>query len=187
MTLLTLTSCAKYKPHSLTKPTNPVIQKNNIKTTAQRLSAADCRYYFSRNVLKKGYQPVQLYVKNQSNQTVVLDTSSINMQLENKDHVASRLHLDTTQRVVGWGIGGLFLWPLLIPAAVEGINTPQANKSLDEDFESRVLDMNSKITIKPQATLNSVFFVRKENISDKLHFDLKNTKTKIVTNFDVTI
>lgn len=185
--VMVLGGCAKYKPKALAKPVAETVENNNIKASAQLLSKSDCRYYFSRNIGKKGYQPVQLYVQNNSDQAVVLDTSSINMPVENKDHVASLLHLDMTPRVAGWGIATLFVWPFIIPTIVEAVKVPKANRALDDDFESRALDMNSRVSIKPHSTLNKVFFVRKENVSDVLEFDLKDTETDMVTNFGINV
>lgn len=179
--------CAKYKPNSFTKPVGDSVEKNDVKASAQLLSESDCRHYFGRRLLKKGYQPVQLYVHNKGDQDIILDASTINMPVENRDYVASRAHLDAIPRVAGWGVGGLFCWPLFIPAVVEAVQVPNANNKLDEDFESRALDMNSKVAIKSNSAMNVVFFVRKENISDKLQFALKNSKTKAVTSFGLKV
>ena len=160
--------CAKYKPASFAKPVGVEEKKNDINVTAQLLSNSECKHYFSRSIGKKGYKAVQLHVDNKSNQDLILDASTINMTVENKDHVASR-------------------WPFLIPAVVEALQVPEANKKLDMDFDSRVLDMNSKISIKAQSTLNIVFFVRKENVADTLQFSLKDSTTKTVTKFSVII
>lgn len=183
----TFLGCAKYKPNSFTKPAGTSIEKNDIKASAQLLSESDCKHYFSRSLLKKGYQPVQLYVQNNSNQDLVLAAATINMPVENRDKVASSVHLDAMPRAVGWGVGGLFFWPLFIPAVVEAVQVPKVNKKLDEDFESRTMDMNSKIAIKPHSALNRVFFVRKENVSDRLQFTLKNSKTKMDTYFGIRV
>ena len=118
---------------------------------------------------------------------MVLATSSINMPVENRDNIASRAHLDAAQRAIGWGVGGLFCWPFFIPAVVEAVKVPKVNRMLDEDFESRTLDMNSKISIKPHSVLNKVFFVRKENVSDRLQLTLKDSKTKTATNFGINV
>jgi hypothetical protein len=183
----TLLGCAKYKPHSFTKPVGPVVEKDDVKVVAQLLSEADCTHYFSRRMLKKGYQPVQIYIQNKSDQSFVFDTATINMPVENRDHVASCVHLDATQRAVGWGVGGLFAWPFFIPAVVEALQVPKVNKMLDDDFESRVLDMNSRVTIRPHASLNSVFFVRKENVSHVLQLSLKDADTEIFTDFSMNV
>jgi len=183
--------CAKYKPASLTKPVGAAEKKNDINVSAQVLSDSECKHYFSRSVGKKGYKVVQLHIKNKSNQDLVLDASTINMSVENKDHVASRLHIDATPRVVGWVVCGLFilpfLIPFLIPAVVEAIQVSKVNKQLDRDFDSRVLDMNSKVAVNSESTLNMVFFVRKENIADTLEFSLKDSTTKTITKFSVII
>lgn len=183
-----LVGCAKYRPTSFATPNSVVEKKNNISASAQLLSDGDCKRYFSRKIGKKGYKAVQIHIDNQSSQKIILDASTINMHVENKDYVASRLHIDMTPRVVGWGVAGLLACPLFwIPAAVEAVNVPKANKSLDADFDNRAIDANSRITINPQAKFNMVFFVRKENVTNELQFSVKEAKSKATTKFNLNI
>jgi hypothetical protein len=162
-------------------------ENGEVKAIAVPLTEGDCRYYFSRKILNKGYRPVQLCIKNGSDQKYIFNSSTINMPIEYRGSVASRLHLDTTQRVLGWGVAGIFFHPLLIPAVVECIKTPQANRSLDNDFDDRVIDINSRYDINPGAIFNKVFFVREDQLSDKLSFNLLDSGTKQVKKMNISL
>lgn len=161
--------------------------KMDLTVVAHVLGEGDCRYYFSRKIVSKGYKPVQLYIKNNGNKNYILNASSINLPIEYRDRVADKLHLDAVPRVLGWGVAGLFCWPFLIPAAVECFKVPKANKALDEDFDHKVIDINSKYEIKPGATFNKVFFVREDEFDTKLKLSLVSTKTYEARSFGVTL
>jgi hypothetical protein len=70
--------------------------------------------------------------------------------------VATRVHTNTVGRAVGYSVAGLFIWPFIIPAIVDGIGSAEANEQLDADFAQKALRSQ---TVKPHATANGVIFV----------------------------
>lgn len=179
--------CAKYKAHKLAEPIGIAHQKNNVQITAEALSNADCHHYFSRKAVSKGYQPIQLCIKNASDEPYVLDVKNIDLQVEDRKSVAHALHLNTTGRVVGWGLPGLALWPFFIPAAIEGVKSSDANKKLDNDFNQRVLTDNSRLVIAPGSSMNKVFFVTSENFKNTFNLALKNKHSKESLSFRINV
>ena len=73
--------CAKYRPHELKKPLGESQEKNDVKIAAGLLNEKDSQYYFSRNALKKGYQPIQVYIKNNSEKTYILKSNNIDLKI----------------------------------------------------------------------------------------------------------
>lgn len=170
MVLFLIGGCAKYRPHHLKQPADFVIEQENVVLKAELLSNEDCYYYFSRRAVSKGYQPVQLSVRNNSSQTYILNAENIDLPIASRETVARALRLDVAGRVIGWAIPGLFLWPFLIAAGVEGVKASDANKKLDRDFEQRVLSYNGHVTLSPGAQMNKVFFVHEDDM--KYSFDV---------------
>ncbi len=166
-----LGGCAKYKARPLSFPAAPIEEKRNIAVAAYALNDDDMHYYFSRRAIQRGLQPVQLTVVNNSKDTYLLDAKDINLSLESRNTAFDSLRLSKTSRCVGWGVAGLFVWPFLIPAAVELVKTEKANKDMKLDFVQRVIDRESRILIKPGQEINRVFFVSHANI--QYSFDLK--------------
>lgn len=163
------------------------IKADDVNVEARALDEADCRYYFSRKIVSKGYRPVQLFIKNNSTEKYVLDTSTINLPLEYRDKMAERLHLDMVPRALGWGLAGVFCVPFFIPAVVECINVPKVNKALDEDFDRRVINANSKYEIRPGGVFNKVFFVKDDEFENKLKFKLLACKSDSVKNIGLIL
>jgi len=171
--LVALGGCAKYKARPLSFPASPIEEKKSVSVAAYALNDDDMHYYFSRRAIQKGLQPVQLTVVNNSKETYLLDAKDINLSLESRNTAFDQLRLSKTSRCVGWGVAGLFLWPFLIPAAVELVKTDKANKDMKQDFVQRVIDRDSRLLIKPGQEINRVFFVSHANI--QYSFDVKLT------------
>lgn len=175
---LCLSGCAKYKPKPLERPLFKAEEKKDVKVCAVVLSEVDCRNYFSRRIISKGYQPIQIYIRNNSDQEYVFDTRHLNVHIEERDVVAKELHLDMVKRVAPYALIGLFLGIFFVPAIVEGVKSNQANKSLDRDFGRRVINSNSRIFLAPGTGLNRVMFVRAGNMTSPITCDLINRVTK---------
>jgi hypothetical protein len=97
----------------------------------------DCDRYLDRNVIVEGYQPVQLYFQNDSDKSYLFSLNRIGLTVARPEEVAQKVHTSTAGRAFGYGVGALILWPLAIPAILDGIGSAKANKSLDSDFLGR--------------------------------------------------
>ena len=100
---------------------------------------------------------------------------NFNISLFSPAKVAKKVHTSTTGRAIGWGIGGLLLWPLFIPAIYDGIKSAKANHSLDSDYQAKAL---SEQMIRFYKTLNTLVFIPKENIKQNIEMFLVNERTK---------
>jgi len=185
--VLCFTGCAKYNPKPLITPSIPQQQQNNLSVSAHALTESDCRYYFSRRILSKGYQPIQLSINNGTNQTYTLYAKNIDLALESRFHMTNQLKLSATSRVCGWGIGGLFIWPLLIPAVAEVSYCSKANRSLDQDFAQRIIDTNSRIFISPGQTINKILFVSHDNFRSDFNMTIVDEANSNNTVFNLNI
>ena len=155
--LLLLSGCASYKAAPIT-PILTTISKNNQDVTiiAKKFSKQDCQKFLDRDVMAKGYQPVQLFIQNNTDKNYVFSLDRLGLVHTNASDVAKRVHTSTVGRAVGYGVGGLFLWPLFIPAVVDGIKSSEANESLDRDFLDKAA---SDQIISAHSSFNKLIFV----------------------------
>jgi hypothetical protein len=186
--VLLLTGCAKYRPKPLNMPQNTVQEKNGLLVQASLMSTEESREVFgNRSPQSKGFLPIQLAITNKTPQAYQLDASHIGLELVPADHVARQISFNTAGRVAGWGIAGLFIWPFLIPAFVEGSKSSLANKELSRDFEKRTISTNSKVFIGGNGMINRVMFVDAEKYKTTFAFDLINQNTGDVEKFTVNL
>jgi hypothetical protein len=155
--LLGLTGCAKYRVNGLrTLSKNAHVKQQSISFSYRTFSVSDCRKYLGRNTIRKGYQPIQITFVNNSDRYFVISKRGLSFECVRTKTVAKSMHFNTAGRVVGYTILGLFLWPFLIPAVVDGIGAAKANKTMDADFAEKTL---SKQIVEPYTTVNGIVFV----------------------------
>lgn len=176
--LVAFSSCAKYKPGTLSITHTNNQTRGDVTAGARALTETECFATFSRRILKKGYQPIQLLVANDTDQTYILHAHNIELELESSKIVADKLHLNTSGRIVSWGAPVLLGSPIfLIPAIVEGIWSTEANKKLDTDFIERTISHDTTLQISPHSLINRVMFVLKDKVPANFEVTLINKKT----------
>ena len=167
--LMALTSCASYKATSLGNLSSEIMTSpstsEKVLFGARAFTKEDCRRYLDRNVISKGYQPIQVYIQNNSDASYNFSLDRIGLPCVRSDEVADTVHTSTVGRAVGYGVGALFLWPLAIPAIVDGIKSSEANTSLDNDFSDKTAKNQ---IIHPYSTLNKIIFVPVSGFVEKI-------------------
>lgn len=153
-----LSGCASYNAFPLETPIiQSCSQKNeDILISATPFNKADCKRYLDRDVLSKGYQPVQLFIQNASDKNYAFSLQRISLSCARPEEVADKVHTDTAGRAAGYGAGAIFLWPLAIPAIVDGVKSSNANEALDNDFSAKTA--RDQI-IPPHSYFNKLIFV----------------------------
>lgn len=140
---LFLAGCASYNALPLNSLSSEVVDvkkssdRPSITVAAKKLTQSECMKYFDRDVIRKGYLPIQLYIQNDTNSSYAFSLNRISLATARPKEVAEKVHTSTVGRAVGYGTGALFLWPLAIPAVVDGVKSAQANEALDADFEAK--------------------------------------------------
>jgi len=167
---LLLASCASYSSDSLASLSAQITgqsQKGGLAWAAKEYTEADCKTYLGRNVILSGYQPVQLYIKNDSDTTYRFSPDAMSIQTVNYREVAVEAHTNTFTRV-------LLYAPLILPAIFEGIGSSKANAKLDSDYA----DKSAKTElIAPYGTLNKILFVPEYSYQDHFTVTLLNVQT----------
>lgn len=157
---LLLSSCASYSASPLVSPSYDLLQtavvKEGVTVFAKAYSRADAEEFLDRDVISEGYQPVQIYVQNDSPDKYVFSLNRISLPIACPQAVAEKVHTSTVGRAVGYGAGALVFWPLAIPAVVDGIKSSQANRALDADFSRKAA--RDQI-IAPHSRFNAIVFV----------------------------
>lgn len=175
--LVSLTGCARYCAHPLNRLPNDVStfeQKQAISFSYKIFSSSDCKRFLDRNVINKGYRPIHITITNSSDRFLYISRSQFSFPCAPYRNVAEKVHSSTAKRAVGYGIVGLFIWPFLVPALVDGLGSAEANKKLDFDFKHKSLK-NQIIT--PFSTINGLIFVPVESFNPEFGFVLIDNET----------
>ena len=175
---LSIIGCASYKATSLPK-LNPEFaarsaRQGEVTCAIKVFTKDDCRRYFDKDLIEKGYQPIQIAISNQSKSYYLVAKDGINLPMVPPEEVAQKAHRNTTGRAVGYGVAGLFIWPLLIPAVVDGSKSSKANTQMDIDFAAKGLQ---EAVIYPYATVNGVIFVPTAELQSTLIINILNKES----------
>jgi hypothetical protein len=182
-----LTSCARYsaKPLAELHPKLYVTDNEEIFVACHALTRAECRAFFDRDIIGQGYQPVQIAITNKSGATYVLRRESLSLVTAPPEHVASLVYTSTVGRVVAYGIGGLFFFPLWVPAIVDGYGSAEANRKLDADFREKSLQEVQ--LIPPRSVLSKVVFVPMNQREREVRLSLVDAMSDDTVDIDVPI
>jgi hypothetical protein len=181
--LIVLAGCANYQASSL----SAISSTNSSK--AEKVSASwkvfdtkDCETYLGRDVLAKGYVPIQMTLENHSEDPLFISPDHFNIVLVPPQKVAEEVHTSTAGRVAAWGAGGLIFFPLMIPAVYDGLKSAEANRSLDADYSSKAITTR---TILPYTSLSGIIFVPKEQMDRSIDMFVVNQRTQERISFSV--
>lgn len=184
--LLTLSSCANYQASSLNNLCSEVMYSpttdEKVIVVAKAFNKTDCKKYLDRDVISAGYQPVQIYIQNNSDINYHFSLDRVDLSYVESDEVAKKVHTSTLGRVTVYGLGSLILTPLIIPAIVDGVKSSRANDSLDYDFASKAAKDQ---IIYPHAHLNKLLFVPVSNYHQNFNVVLVDQQSKIPKTFHV--
>lgn len=186
-----LASCASYQATPLdplvveTSRQSRVEKKSNVLIAAKAYSKQECKSYLDRDVIAKGYQPIQLYIQNNSDQSYLFSLNRLDLPCARAEEVASKVHTSTVGRVLGYGVPGvILLWPLIIPAVVDGIKSSEANEALDNDFSSKIAKDQ---TLFPYSRLNKIIFVPVHAMQSSFNMTLIDQESGQPQTFNVVL
>lgn len=120
--LLLLAGCAHYKASRLPNLaehtySSETAKNKNVTLNHKVFDKADCKTYLgSKNILKKGYQPIQLTIMNNTDRTYTYSTTSLNLPTVPSKIVAQKVKFSTTGRILGYGAAGSVFFAPIIPA-----------------------------------------------------------------------
>ena len=165
-----LAGCAGYRPRQLKKLTpKPVAQHEKILFAAKAFNHCDCKAYLDRDVIRAGYTPIQIAIRNESNQYIEFTTDKVNINTVPANLVAESVYQSVLARELGYGIPGLFFWPLLIPAVVDSTWASEANEMLLKDYLGKTI---SNKTLVPDSGIEGLIFVANSLFENQLEVTL---------------
>jgi hypothetical protein len=122
----------------------------NIILKCKVFSAEECMGYLGKDVISAGYQPLHITIENNSERFFSFSSRNISFKTISPEIVAQSVYSNTTKRIVGWGIAGLFIPLLWIPGIVHAGSSYTTNEKITQDFQikaatDRILAPNTKI------------------------------------------
>lgn len=186
--ILSLVGCANYRALPLNtivvaQSTKPY-RADDVVIVAKAFDRRDCKKYLDRDVIQKGYRPVQLYIENKSERNYFFPLNCMSIPCARPEEVAEKVHTSTVARAAGYGAAALIFWPFVVPALVDGVKSAQANEALDSDFLSKTA---RDVVIAPHAHVNMLMFVPIESYQSVFNLTLVDLKTNRPRDFVIQV
>lgn len=173
-----LAGCASYEASMLSvlpvETSVQSLQNAEVLCSWKVFDEEESEKYLGRNLIARGYVPLQLTIRNASSDPMYLNPSNFNIPIPSVTEVANSAYTSTAARVVGWGVPGLLVWPFLIPAIYDGIKSIEANAALDADYAAKAM---KELTIQPRSSFNGIVFIPKEIAQQDIELFLVNERT----------
>lgn len=185
MMCVLFSGCASYNTMSLPSADTFAYSNRqtveNVSIAVEFFDASQTKKVFQTDLLSKGYQPVYIVIDNRSKATYIFNKSQISKNCYDASVIAEKCGFSTTGRATSYGVGAIFLWPLAIPAIVDGTGSARANTQMKNDYAMKEIK-NGRVS--PNGLLNGVVFVDK--MANGEHFDirLQNIETNEILLFN---
>jgi hypothetical protein len=150
-------------------------EKDNLYVAANILDIKETKRIFQFDLQSKGVQPIYIVIDNRGKQTYEFSKANLNKNALSSQEVAEKCKFSTVGRATTYGIAGLFIWPLLIPAVVDGVGSANANKRIEDDYAYK--EITDKARIQPNGMLTGVVFVEKMKPGEDFTMRLLNMET----------
>lgn len=173
---------ARYKSQILKKGSSQVIthaSKDYIAFEYKILTAKDCQKFFNnRNIIKKGFQPVQITFINNSDKAISISPQGFDFEVVPAQKIADSLHRNGMKRGVGLGVASLAAgWVTLVPALVQGCGAKEFNVDMDNDFANKQLKDQ---VVLPGKTVTGVVFANRNNFDRDFTFTVQDQDKQLV-------
>ena len=179
-----LQGCASYRAARL--PSSNVTSfanyqnQDGLKVAVKFFDARESKKIFGVGKLYTKFQPVYIAIDNRTNNAYEFKKRMLSKQTAPAEEVAKECGFSTVGRATTYGVAGLFIWPLLIPAVVDGVGSSQANVKMEDDYMYKEIKDDR---IQPNGLLNGVVFLDKMKDGETLDIRLSNVDTNEIKLF----
>ena len=151
---------ANGEPFNVAAFEDPIFDKRQISLTTKALSHDESKALLGRDILDRGYQPVQLIIQNNSSRTYAIPKEKISLPTVPADTIALKVMKTALPRAIGWKIASFLFWPLTIASTIDGAKSLTTYKKLKKELTAKTMKADEEIG--PYSLARRVIFVPKE-------------------------
>lgn len=182
--VILISGCASYRsarlPSSDPESFSNYQDRDNLKVVAKFFDARESKKTFGVGKVYDKYQPVYIAIDNRAKSAFEFKKRMLNKQCVPAEEAAKTCGFSTVGRATTYGVAGLFIWPLLIPAVVDGVGSAQANARMEDDYMYKEIKDDR---VQPNGLLNGVVFLDKMKEGETLDIRLTNVDTNEIKLF----
>lgn len=148
-------------------------EANGLRVTVKKYSTGESKEYLDRNLIRHGYQPIQVTVENNTTRSYALSQDGISQPCASPGKVANSVSKKALPRSIGLKIASFFFWPLMIPSTIDGIFMLKTHAQMKKNYSAKAVKEESE-EIAPYTTVSRVLFIPKKEVKDSLTVTLNS-------------
>lgn len=149
-------------------------EEDHVKLSIKPLTAEESKKYLKKDLLDKGYQPVEVTIENGSSDPYSFSPNSVSLPLIEGKSIAKKLFRSAIPRSICFRIAGLFFWPISIPGTIDGVLTNKSYRKLKKQLQSKSV---REEVIAPYSSVHRIFFVSSKDCEGSFDVTLENQET----------
>lgn len=163
--------------------------KEGVRLYVRAYSPEECIEVFNTDLISKGFQPLQLSLYNDSNETYVVHPSYIEPHCISPMKVAQLLKRSLWLNCGPASILAYLFFPIIIPFYIYpwGKKIHQKNKKIERYLVNGSLVDESSFTIHPWAKVHKFMFVRRDQFYPSFYVRVYNPERKQLLHYDVVL
>jgi len=161
-------------------------REKGVHISAKIYDAKESKAYLDRNLLQVGYQPVQVTIQNNTEDTYILSKEGLEMSSSTSSEVAGSVTRTAIPRSIGFKVAGFFFWPLIIPGTIDSIITFKAHLQMKRDYHAKSIKDEGEL-LTPYSTVHRVIFLPSNQTPEEFTLHLQNQKSNQLHPFTVKI
>lgn len=141
------------------------------------LTAKECKECLNaKNLIKKGYQPIQITVTNNSDKTISISSENFSLPCVSADEVTEVLYQSRRKQSRNLGIAGIFCgWTLMVPSIVRSYGADDYHSEMHKSLTEKSL----QAAVLPGATASGLVFVKRKDFRSDFSLSLHNKNVTI--------
>jgi|GEM_PF-545152 len=132
------------------------LRSDTLHIVAKAYTPEESKKYLRKDLVSKGYQPVQITIQNNSANEFSLSSGSVDLPTAEPSKIASKMMHSAIPRSLALRAASLVFWPFIFPSTIDSIVTLKNYKLLKHDLQSKLV---KKEVVAPYSIYNRVVFV----------------------------
>ena len=146
---------------------------DSISFSYRLFTAKECKESLNaKNLIKKGYQPIQITVTNKSDKNISISSKNFSLPCVSVDEITEVLYQSRKKQSRNLGIAGCFVggWTLIVPSIVRSYGADDYHDEMHKNLTEKSLSA----TVLSGATVSGLIFVKRSDFRSDFSLNFNN-------------
>ena len=153
-------------------------------TSTTAFSPDESKQNFGHDLIRRGVQPLQLTIQNNTSNEYSLCPSSVDLPRVEASKIAFKVTKSAIPRGIAYRIASFFFWPFMIPSTIDSIRVMSHHNHLKKDLLSK--SMRDEI-VAPYSIFHRVLYVPRDEFKETFKVTLIELDSLKPSEFNTTV